>query len=305
MIRSNCSAALCAATVTLLGAAAPSARVTPPPEPTIQAAIGGFGVEVGVSRSAPGAAGSTGGDARPVNAGSPPPPRHEYRSVVGCPGNSPDGSTDLYCNTAMSSCPRGTGPLRWIYRREIGPPPGAWTVQDSTCQPGDIPATSGAGEAELRAAVEEAFATTPLATPTARVQPPGGATLVNLPTYFQLTWPTTPGADGYAPGHIRSLTLLGQDVQLRIRAASHTYDFADGTRLGPTTSAGGPYPTGGITHTYTKSGTYAPTATTVLTADYRLADGPWQPITGTATRTTTLGPLQVLAVRPVLVVDNP
>ena len=204
------------------------------------------------------------------------------------------------------ACPSDTGPLRWIYRREIGPPTGSWIRVGSTCQPGDVPAGAAADDgAALRAAIEQAFATTPLATPTAHVQPPGGATLINLRTYFQLTWPPTPGDDGYAPGHIRSLTLLGQDVQLRIRAASHTYDFADGERLGPTTSAGGPYPTGDITHTYTKTGTYTPTALTTLTADYRLPGAPWQPVTGTATRTTALGPLEVLAVRPVLVPNNP
>ncbi|MEP7160650.1 MAG: hypothetical protein ABI746_06075 [Dermatophilaceae bacterium] len=208
------------------------------------------------------------------------------------------------CAAAVNYCTsRGEpGPYRRILRRQIAAAdPGPWESIGSTCLA--VPRPGGIDPAELRAAVEREFTLTPLATPTGTTQPPGGATLVNLPTYFQLTFPTATSTGGYSPGHIRDLTLLGQPVQLRI-TAQYTYDYGDGTTTGPTTSRGGPYPTGDITHTYVTAGTLTPRATTRFSADYRVADGPWQPLTGAATRTTTMGPLDVLAVHPVLVADS-
>lgn len=281
-----------------------AASPTPTPEETVRASMDGFGVDVNVSRATRGGAARSNPAAQrdsDQNA-AVSQPRYEFRGVVGCAGNSPDGSTDSYCSTAMAACGRGeTGPLMWIYRRDTTTPPGPWLYQGSTCQPDQIPAATPPGptEADLRAAIEQAFATTPLARPTPKTQPPGGASLVDLPTYFQLTWPATP-ANGYAPGHSRALTLLGQAVELRI-TARYTFTFGDGTTTGLTTSPGGPYPSGDITHTYEKTGTVQPLATTTLSAEYRIAAGPWQPVTGATTRSTPLGPLDILASQPVLV----
>ncbi len=231
-------------------------------------------------------------------------PSHEVRYVVGCRSDSSGGGSDEMCGAAVKYCAnRGEpGPYSRILRREItAAGPGPWKTIGSTCFASPEP--GGVDPAKLRAAVEREFALTPLATPTGTTQPPGGATLVNLPTYFHLTFPAATSTGGYSPGHIRDLTILGQPVQLRI-AGQYTYDYGDGTTAGPTTSPGGPYPTGDITHTYVSAGTLTPLATTRFSADYRVANGPWQALTGTATRTTTLGPLDVLAVHPVLVANG-
>ena len=85
-----------------------------------------------------------------------------------------------------------------------------------------------------------------MATPTATTQPPGQRTLITLPVYFTAAW----GTDGLRPGQTRTLTLLGHRVDLTIALRHYLYDFGDGTTTGPTTSPGGPYPTGDVQHPY-------------------------------------------------------
>ncbi|MCA0436682.1 MAG: hypothetical protein LCH98_09390 [Actinobacteria bacterium] len=109
---------------------------------------------------------------------------------------------------------------------------------------------------------------------------PAGTTC--LPDHY-----ATPTTTGYRPGQTRSLTMLGRAVELRLKTPGHVYHHGDGTSQGPTASTGGPYPTGDITHTYTHPGTLTPTATTTITADYRIDHGPWQPLPGSSTQTTT------------------
>ena len=231
-----------------------------------------------------------------VDAANPSP--FEYRQANLCGLNSVDRDFDENCRAANVPCSGNgqSGVLVRVFRRDASP--GAtetWEEIGDTCRTATSP---GPGQEDLLAAIEREFSRTPLAAPRATSQPPGGATLVDLPTYFQLTFPEAAGS--YGPGQTRSLTLLGTPVQLRIRA-SHTYDFGDGTRHGPTTSPGGPYPTGDVTHTYRTAGEVTPSATTTYAADYRVADGPWTPLTGSTTRSASFGPLDVLTVRPVLV----
>ncbi len=223
---------------------------------------------------------------------------YEYRQANMCGSTSVDRDFDSNCSAAIATCSQGeqTGVRIRVYRRDASPGSTEnWQQIGDTCRTATDPVP---GQADLLAAIEREFSRTPLITPRATTQPPDGATLVNLPTYFQLTFPDSTGSFG--PGQIRALTLLGTPVELRIRA-SHTYDFGDGTRHGPTTSPGGPYPTGDVTHTYQKSGKVTPSAMTTYAADYRVGGGPWLPLTGTTTRATSFGALDVLSVNPVLV----
>lgn len=224
--------------------------------------------------------------------------KYQYRQANLCGLNSVDRDFDENCRAANVPCSDGElpGVLVRVFRRDDSPDAaGGWEPIGTTCRTAIAP---GPGQEDLLAAIEREFSRTPLATPRATSQPPGGATLVNLPTYFQLTFPEA--TDSYGPGQTRSLTLLDTPVQLRIRA-SHTYDFGDGTRHGPTTSPGGPYPTGDVTHTYRTAGQVTPSATTTYAADYRFADGPWTPLTGSTTRSASFGPLDILTANPVLV----
>ncbi|GEM_PF-904913 len=214
----------------------------------------------------------------------------EVRVVIDCSANTVDGPDETFsCQSAIAACERsgeGPGPRATIYTR----PPGTdrWTPSGTTCHPTDYPAAPAPGVLTL-ADIQRAFHETPFATPIGTIQPPGGTTLVNLPTYFALTWPDT----GYRPGQTRTLTLLGRRVDLHLKLVHHTYDFADGTHQGPTTSPGGPYPTGDITHTYRHPTTLTPTADTTLTADFRIDTGPWQPLPGTSVQTTAFPTLSI------------
>lgn len=215
-------------------------------------------------------------------------PAYEYRVISDCAAGSlddPDGTVTCYSAARACELTGGPGPQASVYRRTSGAT--EWTYVGKTCFPDQYqppaPAVPTLGE------IQRAFDTTPFAVPVGSTQPPDGHTLIGFPTYFTLTWP----AQGYRPGQTRTLTLLGHQLELRLRHGGHTYVFGDGTTLGPTTDPGGPYPTGAITHPYASAGTYAPTATTTITADYRVDAGPWQTLPGRATQTTAFPALTV------------
>ncbi|MGN6611278.1 MAG: PKD domain-containing protein, partial [Angustibacter sp.] len=122
--------------------------------------------------------------------------------------------------------------------------------------------------------VQRAFRQLHFAHPGAHVQPEGNLTLVNLPTYYQVRWSKA----GFEPGEEARVRLLGRTVRLRPRAVSYTYRFGDGSRLGPTSDAGGPYPGGRVRHTYERTGDVPVSVDASYTGDYQLGDGAWEPI---------------------------
>ncbi len=103
-------------------------------------------------------------------------------------------------------------------------------------------------------------------------------------------WSTT----GYQPGEIDTITLLGTPVRIRPTAQSYTYHFGDGTTLGPSTSPGGTYPDGDITHTYPKRGVYPTRIDITYGGEFSVRGGTWIPIPDTA---TVAGSLQTLTVK--------
>ena len=135
-----------------------------------------------------------------------------------------------------------------------------------------------------------AFHDTPFAKPTASIQPVGLKTLVNLPTYYAAAYPTT----GFEPGEVDSTTILGFRVDIRPRATSYTYTFGDASALGPTNDPGGPYPNGGIRHTYTRPGTYPVRVDTEYTGQFRVNGGQWIDIPDTVTIQGSTSQLQVV-----------
>lgn len=134
--------------------------------------------------------------------------------------------------------------------------------------------------APTRAQIEQAFVELPFAKPTVTIQPRGNVTLVNLPTYYQVHWPEP----GLSPGDIsKPVQLLSWNIEFRVKIDSYTYRFGDGTTSTPTTDPGGPYPDGGVRHTYLKKQKAAHIKVDAqLTGDYRVNGGPWQPLTGVA-----------------------
>lgn len=126
------------------------------------------------------------------------------------------------------------------------------------------------------------------------VQPPGGRTAVNLPTYFftDNTAPTT-----------QTVEIIGQQVQIEATPSSYVYRLGDGGSR-ETTSPGGPYPTGDVTHAYARKGTVEPAVDTVYSGRYRVDDGPWREIDETVTVPGPASTLTVVEVRPTLVAPS-
>jgi hypothetical protein len=165
-----------------------------------------------------------------------------------------------------------------LYRRELdanGKPLAGWQIIGTTCFPQLVPAKPVLDTARILAA----FHNTAWSKPTVHIQPEGNVTLVTLPTYFEVTWP----AAGYKPGEIDPVTLLGNPVRIRPTAHAYNYVFGDGTTSGRTTSSGGTYPDGDITHAYAKKGRYTTRIDITYGGEYSIGGGPWIPIPDTVT----------------------
>lgn len=137
----------------------------------------------------------------------------------------------------------------------------------------------------------EDFRQLPLAPSPVRVQPDQLEHLVNMPTIVY-TDPTP---------QFFTTDLLGHTFEVEATPATYTWDFGDGAVL-TTTSPGHPFPWEDVTHAYPTRGSWTITLTTEFTGRYRLAgDQAWTPVNGTATTTTTVGPITTREARARLV----
>ena len=128
---------------------------------------------------------------------------------------------------------------------------------------------------------------------TAHRQPEGAKALVNKPLIVY--------ADAEHRAFRTSLFTYGIDVDAY--PVEYTWDFGDGETL-TTTSAGSPYPSFDVAHTYREATTATVILTTTWKGKYRVdedPDGEWRAITGTATTTTPLDPFDVIEPRSRLI----
>jgi len=228
-----------------------------------------------------------------LKTGAPDTRSYEYASGYACPYNTL-GGTDTLCPSAVQACAgntpaQGLGPLIRLYRRELGAngaPAAGWQIVGTTCLVNLVPGKPVLGLGQILAA----FHNTPWSKPTVHIQPAGNVTLVTLPTYFAVAWPEA----GYEPGEADTVTLLGQPVQIRPTLDHFSYVFGDGTTSGPTTSGGGPYPSGDITHSYPTAGIYNTHVDITFGGEFSVSGGAWVPIPDTV---TVAGPLQALTVK--------
>ena len=218
-------------------------------------------------------------------------PRYEYKSLADCyeakPGSSTEGVT---CTGALRSCPpEEIGPRLRIWRRVIleGKPPGPWILIGLTCAADVAP---GARPTLTMADLKAAFMRTPWSKPQISSQPAGNTTLVNLRTFYKVNW--TP--NGFQPGEVDRSVLRGIPVQIRPKLVGFTYVFGDGSSVGPTTSTGGVYPDGDITHVYSVRGQFPVRVDTTFGADFSLDGTTWDEIPSTV---TVPGPSTVVTVR--------
>lgn len=94
--------------------------------------------------------------------------------------------------------------------------------------------------------------------PTLRSWPPGGATLVNLPTYFSAQAPQSAAKDFGGQGYT---------MRLQVGAAQYTWSFGDGASL-ETTDPGSAPPDGSVRHAYLAAGQQAVTASVAYGATF-------------------------------------
>jgi hypothetical protein len=198
-----------------------------------------------------------------------------YRRVADISGSEDAGS----CTDALTACqfrtPPSPGPLYLLWQRPTKPANQPWQYTGEYC--GTDAAPPGVAKpppVPSMGDIQRAFRALPFSKPTVSIQPVGNVTLVNLPTYFQATWP---GDAGLEPGDIsHPVQLLSWSVEFRV--AAHTYDFhyGDGTSSGPVTDAGGVYPDGAIRHTFTRPVPNAQVSVdATLTGQFRANGGAW------------------------------
>ena len=162
-----------------------------------------------------------------------------------------------------------------------------WTLIGLTCAADVAP---GARPTLTMADLKAAFLRTPWSKPQISSQPAGNTTLVNLPTFYTVTWTRT----GFQPGEADRSVLRGIPVQIRPKLIGFTYVFGDGSTAGPTTSTGGVYPDGDITHVYRTKGRYTVRVDTTFGADFSLDGSTWDEIPSTV---TVPGPSTTITVR--------
>jgi len=229
-----------------------------------------------------------------LKTGAPDTHSYEYSSDYACAFSQPDHVEDrticmgAYLACAGNTAAEGQGPQVMLFRRELDPagkPITAWTTIGTTCHPELVPGKPVLGLGPILAA----FHNTAFTKPTVHIQPEGNLTLVTLATYFEVTWP----AAGFKPGEIDTTTLLGYQVRIRPTVQGYTYLFGDGTSLGPTTSSGGIYPDGDITHTYPTPGLYPTRIDITYSGEFSVNAGAWIPIPDTVTIAGAIQPLTV------------
>jgi hypothetical protein len=119
---------------------------------------------------------------------------------------------------------------------------------------------------------------------------PKAKTLVNFDTIFYAT-PQT---------FSRTITLLGQKVDVVAEPSSYTWHHGDGTSA-TTTSPGAPYPAKDVTYKYQKAHTTVQASVDVTyQARFRVGGGPWQDIPDTVTVAGPATALRISEATPLL-----
>lgn len=227
--------------------------------------------------------------------------RYETRWVLACEGNSVDSGDEVSaCGYATAACQRRgePGPLTYQWRRQVAPTVGSWQQVGSTCFPERVPRPMR--PALTMESVRSAFARTPFKRPVLVVQPPGGLTLVNLPTFFEASYPSP----GYGPGHVHTVTLLGRSVRIGVSSVEYRWVFGDGTPVLATASAGGSWPNGDVQHVYTRAGRYSVQVKAVYRGRYSVDGGPWLPVDSAVTLAAPPVTLTVATAHNHLVADG-
>lgn len=194
-------------------------------------------------------------------------------------------------------CPDGTPAATWEGRDEDGVIRGMYTQ----C-PGDPPPTAETtptATVDIPAEVLRAFKEVTLPDSTITVQPPGGETLVNLPTIL-----STSAERHQIPVHLGRVDL---DVLLEVWPSNFAWNHGDGTSQS-TTTPGKRWTEGAdmadlITHTYAKTSEGLDLRVdTTWSAQFKVVGQPdWRPVDGTVTIAGAPVTVAVFEAKPQLV----
>lgn len=223
---------------------------------------------------------------------------YDYTVVPACERNDPrfQRPEDVGCMRSVVGCNPAPGPMFWVFRQTVlgGAAQGDWRRVGQIC---GFPTWSTTRPAVTMPMIETEFKRIAWAKLGSTIQPPKGVTLVNLKTYFQARWEP----DGFQPGEVASVDLLGNAVDIRPVLLGYTYVFGDGDTTGPTLDPGGDWKTGKIFHVYLDTGQFAPRIDATLAADFRINGGEWARIPAEANITGIPNPLRVAAAKRILI----
>jgi hypothetical protein len=187
------------------------------------------------------------------------------------------------CDYSINCGPGEIGVKQW------GLVDNVWTELDSGCVTPDQAPNATAAPTVTPDLVARAFQRIPLPALRAKTQP-ADKTLINFDTIFYVE---------AAPLH-RSLTLLGQQVELEITPSTFRWVHGDGTTT-ETHTAGAAYPAKDVVYRYQHAHvTVQHHVEIVWTARWSLNGGPYQDVPGTVTTVGPETPLQVAEATPAL-----
>ncbi|MEJ5946582.1 PKD domain-containing protein [Pseudokineococcus basanitobsidens] len=228
------------------------------------------------------------------------PDPYVYRLEPGCSGNDPNGGLNTDCTATRAVCPPGQLMFfRWRAPATDGVQSGDWVQQGRQCltpaQAVDPEAVAAEPEPVVLPVMTQAdFQRLPLPAGASTVQPTGGEVLLNTPT------------NTYAEAEPVELQteLVGFPVTVRATPVAYTWDYGDGTVVGPTSDPGAPWPDLRVTHAYETPGRYAITLTTHYEGEYSVQGEPFLPIPGQAQVTSEPLPVTTYQGQNVPVADT-
>lgn len=295
---------LLSAFFTVLATQAPASSDPDDPSPTASPTGGatthGDGMGTWGESTSPGADedGSSGEDGT-VNVSTAQLPPGQWVTSDACSTVAASGCVQTYV------CPDGSSPVVWIYVLDSGGSTSTYTQCPSDPEP-----TAGTPPVDIPGEVLTQFKAVPLPESVISIQPPGGRTLVNLPTIVSTK----------AAPFVREVRLNKVDVAvtLSITPVQFRWQLGDGASVA-TTEPGGAFLEEGpdstpvcavgervvdcITHTYVRTvKDLAVSVDTTWAATYKVnGTGPWRDVSETVTITGASVGLDVLEARPQLV----
>ena len=194
------------------------------------------------------------------------------------------------------------GPWQSTGRVTCGPPD-AVTIPGGPGQPPVTIPAPAAPPVPTLAQIQTAFRELPFSKPSVTIQPKGLRTLKNFTNFYAASWPDDTGLQ---PGETsRTIKLLSWNIEFKVAARDYRYHFGDGQTSVWTSSTGGTYPDGDITHQYAGTGDKQVKVDARLTGQYRVNGGQWQDIATVADlQDEPLDTLQVFGTKTQLVADD-